>query len=127
MVDWAEGNQTLLDAIHDLSVMTLKWENGIGLFQIECCQKACSIPGLSPVDGVDFNTELPRIRGGPILWKMVGNMLDKLKCEKKMNAVLRVDPDLGGFCSSKDNSDSLHILKEGNHPWEHHSANGPIR
>lgn len=36
--------------------------------------------GLQPFNGVKFDEELPRIRGGPILWILIGNMQNKLAC-----------------------------------------------
>jgi len=56
----------------------------------------CILEELSPVDGFDLSVEIPRILGGPILWKMIGNMQEKLQCEQRMNAVLEAHREIEG-------------------------------
>ncbi|KAH7711087.1 esophageal gland cell secretory protein 21 [Aphelenchoides avenae] len=36
--------------------------------------------GLSPVGNVDFSVEVPRIRGGPLLWALINHMQGKANC-----------------------------------------------
>lgn len=35
---------------------------------------------MAPYKGFDFSVELPKIRGGALLWSMIGHMRDKAKC-----------------------------------------------
>ncbi|KAL3119117.1 hypothetical protein niasHT_003900 [Heterodera trifolii] len=81
LVDWAEGNATLFRQINELHNIMLKWESGIGLQKF---------------DGIDFSVEMPKIRGGTLLWTMIGNMLNKIACEKKLNAVREADREIPG-------------------------------
>uniref|UniRef100_A0A914GSU3 Acid phosphatase n=1 Tax=Globodera rostochiensis TaxID=31243 RepID=A0A914GSU3_GLORO len=84
LVDWAEGNEVLLGQIKELVDTLVKWQSGIGL---------------QPFDGVDFSVEIPRIRGGTILWTMVGNMLNKIACEKRLNSAGEQDREIPGLKS----------------------------
>ncbi|KAL3083928.1 hypothetical protein niasHT_036499 [Heterodera trifolii] len=64
MPEWTQ-NRTLREQITKMDFLLEEWING---------------RGLSTFDGVHFDIELPRIRGGPILWILIGNMQNKLKC-----------------------------------------------
>ncbi|KAH7701728.1 Lysosomal acid phosphatase [Aphelenchoides avenae] len=36
--------------------------------------------GLAPQNGIDLATELPRARGGPMLWDIIGRLQEKIRC-----------------------------------------------
>lgn len=38
--------------------------------------------GVKPVKGFDFSVELPKVRGGPILWDMIRHLEEKTYCIK---------------------------------------------
>jgi hypothetical protein len=63
------------------------------------------------VDGFDFRMEIPKIRGGPILWKFIANMQDKLRCERSVNMPMRADPELAGQFSLNSSNASIWIIK----------------
>nr|AVA09658.1 putative effector protein [Heterodera avenae] len=42
---------------------------------------------------------MPKIRGGTLLWSMIGNMLNKIACEKKLNSVREKDREIPGLKS----------------------------
>jgi len=54
-----------LDYIHDVYD---DWMGGIGL---------------SPVRGLNFSVEMPKLRGGSLLWSFIGNMQKKVACIKE--------------------------------------------
>ena len=54
-----------LDYIHDVYD---DWMEGIGL---------------SPVRGLNFSLEMPKLRGGSLLWTFIGNMQKKVACIKE--------------------------------------------
>jgi hypothetical protein len=35
---------------------------------------------VAPMDGIDFQIELPKLNGGPLLWEMIDNMQKKRSC-----------------------------------------------
>nr|AAN08587.1 putative esophageal gland cell secretory protein 21 [Meloidogyne incognita] len=81
LVDWAEGNQTLLDTIAELDNLQERWMVGLDL---------------KPLGDANFREELPKILGGPILWKFITNMQEKLACSKRMNSVKEIDREIEG-------------------------------
>ena len=49
------------------------------------------------MDGFDFRMEIPKMRGGPVLWKFIANMEDKLRCEHdSVNMSMEAAPELAG-------------------------------
>jgi hypothetical protein len=81
LVEWAEGNETLLNAIEEMNNIQQQWFSGLGL---------------SPVDGIDFVTESAKLHGGPLLWILIDNMRNKLACHQMENAVKPEDREFKG-------------------------------
>ncbi|KAL3077375.1 hypothetical protein niasHT_035210 [Heterodera trifolii] len=62
--EWTQ-NKTLRAELKKIENLIDRWLNG---------------KDISAFGGVQFDVELPRIRGGPILWILIDNMLNKLNC-----------------------------------------------
>ncbi|KAF7634512.1 hypothetical protein Mgra_00006083 [Meloidogyne graminicola] len=93
LVDWAEGNQTILDSIKELDYIQDRWTFGLGLFP------SFLQNDLKPLGDANFRQEFSRILGGPILWKFITNMKEKLACLHRMNAVKEIDREIKGRTS----------------------------
>uniref|UniRef100_A0A183BM34 acid phosphatase n=1 Tax=Globodera pallida TaxID=36090 RepID=A0A183BM34_GLOPA len=62
MPEWTQ-NKTMREEIRKVNCLLDEWTNGKGICAFE---------------GVQFDIELPRIRGGPMLWILIDNMRNKL-------------------------------------------------
>uniref|UniRef100_A0AC35ESI7 Acid phosphatase n=1 Tax=Panagrolaimus sp. PS1159 TaxID=55785 RepID=A0AC35ESI7_9BILA len=67
-IEW-EG-RPLFDVINDTSEIVERWINGLGL---------------KPYKGIDFKLEASKIRGGGLLWSIIGNMQQKKNCIENPN------------------------------------------
>uniref|UniRef100_A0A7E4V8L6 acid phosphatase n=1 Tax=Panagrellus redivivus TaxID=6233 RepID=A0A7E4V8L6_PANRE len=66
--DWATavtGNGTYYDKITQINDLVDKWNNGLGL---------------NKVNGIDMAIEVPKVRGGTLLWSIIGHLQQKWAC-----------------------------------------------
>ncbi|KAH7702087.1 esophageal gland cell secretory protein 21, partial [Aphelenchoides avenae] len=63
--------------------------------------------GLTPLGGIDFKIEMPKIRGGPLLWALIEHMQGKVKCVNDSNKTSKKTPEHrpGQLVASEDYSD----------------------
>ncbi|KAE9547264.1 hypothetical protein FO519_009524 [Halicephalobus sp. NKZ332] len=63
--NWTDSGKTVYDVMNETSNIVGYWSNGLKL---------------EPMEGIDFSIEIPKLRGGPLLWTLIDNMQQKLYC-----------------------------------------------
>ncbi|VDM48706.1 unnamed protein product [Toxocara canis] len=78
-------NETMFAKIVLLDDQVENFEDGLG-------KRIFNLPkftfiGLSPVDGIDFAVEVPKVKGGGMLWSILDNFDLKLFCNEPGNSL----------------------------------------